>query len=115
MKGEHGSVLENALLFQIRALKLPEPVREFYFHPTRKWRADFAWPTHGLLVECEGGLRGGRHTRPKGFEDDAEKYNEAAMLGYTVLRFTRSMIDDGTAIAMLEKYFEKERERARTG
>ncbi len=64
---------------------------EFRFHPTRKWRADFAIPSIRLLIEIDGGIwSGGRHTRGGGFIGDMEKLNAAACLGYRVLRFQPS-------------------------
>lgn len=66
----------------------PDAVSEFRFHPSRKWRADFAIPSAKLLVEVDGGVwSGGRHTRGAGFVGDCEKLNAAACLGYRVLRF----------------------------
>jgi very-short-patch-repair endonuclease len=76
--------------------------REFKFHPTRKWRSDFAWEDDKLLVEIEGGIySGGRHTRGKGFEKDCEKYNVATLMGYSVLRFSGGMVESGTATKMV--------------
>ena len=93
---------EDHLLFQIRALKLSEPEREFVFHPTRRWRFDFAWPSLYIAAECEGGVwSGGRHTTPSGFTDDCEKYNAAAVLGWRVLRFPSKMIESGAAIRVI--------------
>lgn len=98
------SKLELLFASHLRCTNLPAPVREFHFHPTRKWRTDFAWPDHRLLVEIEGGhWSGGRHTRGAGFEADCEKYNAAVQLGYRVLRFTGRMVKDGTAIRMTEQ------------
>ncbi len=68
-----------------------EPVREFKFHHTRKWRFDFAWINERVAVEIEGGLflaGGGRHNRGASMKADMEKYNEAACLGWIVLRYT---------------------------
>lgn len=97
------SKIEEALALHIRVNALPVPVREFRFHPDRRWRADFAWPDRKLLVECEGGEHsGGRHTRGVGFTQDCEKYNAAAILGFTVLRFTGSMIASGAAIRSIQ-------------
>lgn len=91
--------LEDLLAAHVLAYGLPVPVRECRFHPTRRWRFDFAWPSHGLAVEVEGGIySGGRHVRGKGFEDDCEKYNEAAAMGWTVLRFTGAQVRDGRAV-----------------
>jgi very-short-patch-repair endonuclease len=64
-------------------------VPEYRFHPTRKWRFDFAWPENKRAMEVEGGVwTGGRHTRGSGFLKDCEKYNAAASLGWRVFRFT---------------------------
>lgn len=91
------------LIFQIRALKLPDPEREFRFYPSRRWRSDLAWPDHKLLVEFEGGVyTKGRHTRGKGFERDCEKYNTATIAGYRVLRFTTSDVKSGQAVDMIQ-------------
>src|SRR5437762_647908 len=67
--------------------------REYRFAPPRRWRLDFVWSKHALAVEVEGGSWvGGRHTRGPGFERDLEKYNEAAILGWNVLRVTPKLI-----------------------
>lgn len=78
---------------------LPEPETEYKFHPDRKWRFDFAWVLEGegafeeygvdrgLAMEVEGGVWiSGRHSRGSGFVKDMEKYNEAAAMGWRVLR-----------------------------
>lgn len=83
-----------------RAAGLPEPVPEYRFHPHRKWRADYAWPLHRVIVEIDGGAwSGGRHTRGAGFIADLEKLNAAALLGYAVLRYTPQQL--GQAITDL--------------
>jgi very-short-patch-repair endonuclease len=93
------SKLEDVLANRIRIANLPEPQVEYRFAPPRKFRADFAWPEHGLLVEVEGGIwSGGRHTRGSGFQTDIEKYNLATLMGFKVLRFTRDHIESGEAI-----------------
>ncbi len=69
--------------------ELPEPVRDYRFHPTRKWAFDFAWPDAMLAVEIEGLTRsGGRHQRTAGYRADVRKYREAENLGWRILRFT---------------------------
>jgi hypothetical protein len=88
------------------AVGIPVPEREVRFHPTRRWRFDWSWPDRRLAVEFEGGtFVCGRHTSGKGFENDAEKYDEAALMGWTVLRFTRAMLADGRALHMLRRAF----------
>lgn len=67
---------------------LPEPIPEYVFHPTRKWRFDYAIPQWKVAVEIEGGIwTQGRHTRGQGFLDDLTKYNAAACMGWRVLRY----------------------------
>lgn len=96
------SDLEDLLILQIRAVGLPEPVRELRFCPSRRWRFDFAWPDQRIGAEVEGGLWGGRHVRPTGYTADCEKYNEAAIEGWRVVRFTAEMIHSGRALTALE-------------
>ena len=68
---------------------LPAPTAEHRFHPTRKWRMDFAWVEHFVALEVEGGVWiGGRHNRGSGYLRDVEKYNAAAMRGWLVLKCT---------------------------
>jgi len=98
--------LEDELLFHMKACGIPAPTREYVFHPTRKWRFDFAYLRKKLAIEVEGGTwTGGRHNSGVGFRNDCIKYNEAAILGWTVLRFTTDMISDGIAIQQIEKFF----------
>lgn len=66
---------------------LPVPVPEYHWHPTRKFRADFAWPVHKVILEVEGGVwNSGKHGRGSGIVKDIEKGNEAAAMGWRVLR-----------------------------
>ena len=66
-----------------------ECVREYRFHPTRKWRFDYALPEHKIAVEVDGGVWiNGRHNRASGYVKDLEKFNAAAATGWVVLKFT---------------------------
>lgn len=92
------------MAFQIKAARLPVPEREHRFHPKRKWRLDFAWPDHGWALEVEGGTWvKGAHTRGKKFEMDCNKYAEAALAGWRVLRVTTDMVRRGEALAYVER------------
>lgn len=83
---------------------LPIPVREFKFHPVRKWRIDFCWPEIKLALECEGGVwSGGRHTRGSGFLKDIAKYNEITLAGFRLLRCTPQMIKSGDIFEVLRR------------
>jgi hypothetical protein len=88
----------------VEAAGLPPPVREYRFARPRRWRFDYAWPAHRFALEIEGATwTGGRHVRGRGYEADCEKYNEAALRGWTVLRATSGMVRDGRALALLER------------
>ena len=66
-----------------------ECVKEYMFHPVRKWRFDYAIPEHKVALEVEGGIwTKGRHTRPQGFLGDIEKYNAGTLLGWRIFRVT---------------------------
>ena len=81
-----------------------ECVKEFKFHPTRKWRFDYAIPSHRIALEVEGGVwTQGRHTRPQGFLGDVDKYNAAALLGWRVFRTTPSELYSRATIEMLKQ------------
>lgn len=105
-QGGGGLVIDASLgLVRIVAwAQLPTPVTEHRFHPVRRWRFDLAWPDVKLAVEVEGGTwTGGHHSYGKGFESDCEKYNEATLRGWRVLRVTPGMIDDGRALETIER------------
>lgn len=66
-----------------------ECVKEYKFHPKRKWRFDYAIPTEKIALEVEGGVwTGGRHIRATGFLGDMEKYNTAGLMGWRLFRVT---------------------------
>src|SRR5690606_36413844 len=86
-------------------------IREYRFarESGRQWRFDFAWPVVQVAVEIEGlvvrkvggqTVLSGRHANIAGFREDCEKYNTAALLGWTVLRFEQSQVKSGRAIDM---------------
>lgn len=97
-------LIEDQLAFAVRAVGLPEPVREFLFAPPRKWRFDLCWVDQLLAVEIDGGTySGGRHTRGAGFEADCEKQAEAVLRGWRLIRVTTRHVEDGTALQWIER------------
>lgn len=97
---------EEAFALQIRALKLPTPVREYVFAPPRKYRFDYAWPDIKMAVEIDGGIwTKGRHTRGKGFEADCLKIALAIQNGWRVYRFSTGQVNKMVAIDFIEKEF----------
>ena len=98
------SGLEETLLFYLRINDMPAPAPEYKFHPRRRWRFDMAWPDEMLAVEIEGGVwSGGRHTTGAGFSADCEKYNEASLLGWRIIRVTGDHIENGAAIDWIRR------------
>jgi hypothetical protein len=100
----------RVLLEQIRLAGLPEPTKEYTFHANREWRFDFCWRTRLVACEIEGGIwlqtetgRSKGHAHPVRFEQDCEKYNEAALYGWLVLRVTPDMVRDGRALDWIER------------
>lgn len=66
-----------------------EVVKELQFHPDRKWRFDYAFPSCKIAIEIDGAIWTlGRHNRPRGYLNDMEKLNTAASMGWLVLRFS---------------------------
>jgi len=103
MKRGQPSKLEQRFALLWRAMGGPALERELRFHPTRKWRADFAHLPSRTLIEIEGGIWvRGRHTTPKGFAADAEKYLEAALAGWRVLRLVDQQIKGPTVERIIE-------------
>lgn len=104
LNGAQSSSVEAALSWQLRAAEFPGHVTEHRFHPTRRWRFDLAWPEYKVAAEVEGGtFVAGRHNRGRGFEADCEKYSEAAIAGWLVVRATSDMVGDGRALALIDR------------
>lgn len=82
---------------------LPRPFPEFRFAPPRRWRFDFAFDNL-IAIEVEGGVwTQGRHTRGAGFLADCEKYNEAAIRGWCVIRVTPDSLCTATTADYLHR------------
>ena len=100
MSARKVSKLEAQFEWLWRLMNGPALEREFRFHPARKWRSDFAHLPSRTLIEIEGGIWvRGRHTSPKGFAADAEKYLEAALAGWRVIR----LVDDQIKTPVIER------------
>lgn len=89
------SKLELTFIYTLKVLGhkkiLEEMVEEYKFHPDRKFRFDFCFPDKKIAIEIDGGQykpNGGRHNS----DSDREKMNEAAVLGWRVLRFSGTQL-----------------------
>lgn len=99
-----GTSSSDVLAAQCRMGGLPEVVREYRFHATRRWRFDLAWPELRVAVEVDGGTwTSGRHNYPSGWVKDQEKLNEAAILGWRVLHVTPRQVEDWEAFGLVER------------
>lgn len=98
------SAPEEALALQIRALGLPQPVREYVAIPGRRYRLDFAWPVPLVGIEVHGGVWAqGRHQRAAGYMADREKINLLVLAGWRVLEIPAPWIRAGTSLSWLER------------
>jgi very-short-patch-repair endonuclease len=99
--------VEDEFLFQILAVGLPLPLREYRAIPLRRYRWDFAWEgeRYKLLVEINGSTWVSQtgHTSGSGIARDYLKHNLAVLAGWRVLFFTTQAVRDGSAISFLEK------------
>lgn len=91
-----------------REKKIPDYVEEFRFHPTRKFRFDWAIPSLKIAIEFEGLMsKKSRHTTVTGYSNDCRKYNSAQILGWKVLRYTvinhKEVLDDITKLVSIHK------------
>lgn len=85
---------------QIVEAGLPEPFREFVFHPTRGWKIDLAYPGDRRAIEVEGGV----HRLKSRFMRDIEKYNRLAMMDWRLLRVTPEMVRSGEALQWVKEF-----------
>lgn len=93
----------DVFLALISAHGLPAPQTEYRFAPPRRWRFDYCWPALMVALEQEGGIWShGRHSRGAGMVNDMEKYNQAQVLGWIVLRFTPQQLTSGEALPLLK-------------
>lgn len=98
-----GLSAELSLRDQIIAAGLPEPFREFTFHPERDWRLDLAWPAIKLAVEIDGQV----HRTKERFARDMEKQNALVFHGWRCLRVAPVNVETGSALALVKLAFER--------
>lgn len=70
-------------------------VHDYRFHPKRKWKFDFAFPSEKVAVEVQGrsfGRGAGGHHTFVGANRDSEKYNAAVEHGWRVLTYQTSQL-----------------------
>lgn len=91
---------------------LPEPIAEYQFHATRKWRLDwmFRHPCsgrRGVALEKNGGIwTKGRHVQPKALENEYLKLTEAQIAGFTVIVVSTQQFNDVGVFELIRRALE---------
>ena len=97
---------EDTLAMQLKAVGI-DCVRQHLYVPGRKFRADFCLPERRILVACDGGVYNRRaHGSVSGILADIARQNFASINGYFVIRVTPQMVNDGTALKLIEGILE---------
>ena len=78
---------------------------EYRFHPKRKWRFDLAILSAKVALEIDGYGKG--HYGIKGRENDNKKDAEAQFLGWYVPRVAWKHVENGEALALIERMVEE--------
>jgi very-short-patch-repair endonuclease len=91
-------------LSQLKMAGIPAPEAEVRFHPVRKWRFDFCWPSEKLAVEYQGGIYYGNasHSSIGNMKRDCEKFSEAVALGWRVMPINADLVRSGRALQLVE-------------
>lgn len=106
-------------LQQLTLAGLRAPIPEYKFDPKRKWRFDWAYfQPRKIAIEYEGGILAvanapkcrtcgqtskGAHARVTGILRDIEKYTEASLAGWLVIRITALSVENGSALRYVER------------
>ena len=99
---KHVVKYEPYVLAACEDVGIEPPVAEYRFHPTRKWRFDFAWPSLLLGLEVNGGAWiYGRHNRAASYLRDLQKYNAAAALGWRIFYLTPAQVSEVSYLSEL--------------
>ena len=90
---------------QIVEAGLPEPFREFVWHPTRSFRLDLAWPNHPRgPFGCE--VDGAVHRLKDKFKRDIERHYLLVKQGWIYIRVTPEMVRSGEALQWVKEFIE---------
>ena len=80
------------------------PKSEFPNNPKRMWVFDRIFPDFKLIIEIDGGIWiAGAHGHPVDITRNMTKQNDAALLGFQLLRFTPREAKNGHAITFTQR------------
>lgn len=99
---------EDQVILHAASQGWEKPVPEHVFDESgakRKWRFDLAFVGARVAVEFEGLKRRGkgRHQTFAGATKDIEKYNEAAIQGWLVIRASQPQVKSGAILDWLDR------------
>ncbi|MBJ7330522.1 MAG: hypothetical protein JHC95_11540 [Solirubrobacteraceae bacterium] len=85
------TALEEEALVRLDALGVPPFVCQFelFGHTGRRYRADFFWADHGVLLETDGRSA---HERRANMENDRARDNDLLAVGLRTMRVTRRQL-----------------------
>lgn len=108
VKASQRQVLENKFFLAWVTFGGPPLLREYRFHPVRKWRLDFAHVEAKIGFEIQGGLYKAEsgHRSREGVKRDYEKSNAAQELGWKVFSVTSEAVNSPAQIEHLIKVIE---------
>jgi very-short-patch-repair endonuclease len=101
-----GSALQEEMALKLAAAGLGPFRREWHFSTEYRWRFDFAWPRQGVALEVDGGAFRGRHAGGKYLRASHERQNIAVLGGWRLLRVTKDMVRDGSAVEIVRRVLE---------
>lgn len=113
------SSAEREFFFYLKALAPPALISQlaynYRFHSKRKWRFDFALPDVRIAIEIEGVFYDGRtsrHTTAIGYSQDCEKYNNAVLAKWWILRYTNYQIrsDINSCVDQIVELWKREKD-----
>lgn len=97
------SLIDALVDAQAKEAGWPVPEREYRYVPSRKFRADYAFPAQRVLLEIQGGVFTHQaHGSISGLLRDIERGNFAAAYGWRLIRLTPSQIKEGSLTAWLQ-------------
>lgn len=94
---DYEETLAHALMSNTFGLSRFE--RQYLFAPGRKYRADFFFPDHNLIVEIDGAV----HRIKARFKADIERDQVIFFLGYRKLRISTAQVRSGEAVQLIER------------
>lgn len=87
---------------QVVEAGLPEPFREFVWHPRRNFRADLCWVDRKFIVEVDGGV----HRLKDKWKRDIERHYHLVKQGWIYIRVTPEMVRSGEALQWVKEFLE---------